>query len=229
MAGGTGTRLAVGMPKQMFPLFGKPIMAHTIEKFLAFDQELLVMAVLHPSLLHTWTDFVGEFFPDHPSDRLRACAGGAERTHSVYNGLCALGEAGFPDSGYVAIHDAVRPFINDEILSQGFDLAMEKGNAVAGVPVKSSLRMLTDEGSQAIDRSKFFHVQTPQIFSLGEITQCYREQMDQGKFTDDASVAEASGKQIHLFTGSYDNIKITTPEDLVMAERLIERAGDQKG
>lgn len=229
MAGGTGTRLGADQPKQMLPLFGKPIMAHTLERFFNFDPQLLVVTVLHPSLLDTWPDFLKENFSHLPSSQLQAVGGGSERTHSVYNGLEHLESQNFPGDGFVAIHDAVRPFIDHELLTKGFDLAKEKGNAVAGVPVKSSLRMLTEDGSKAIDRSKFFHVQTPQIFRFEEVISCYREQMNTGVFTDDASVVEACGKIIHLFPGSYDNIKITTREDLVIAERLIEQGKERRG
>lgn len=229
MAGGTGTRLGANMPKQMLPLFGKPIMVHTLERFLAFDPNLLVVTVLHPSLLDTWSDFVQSYFSHLPSSQLLACGGGNERTNSVFNGLKKLEHSGFPSSGLVAIHDAVRPFVDDRMLSEGFSLALKEGNAVAGVPVKSSLRMVTASGSKSIDRSKFFHVQTPQIFPLQKVIQCYQDQMGNGVFTDDASVVEASGENIHLFPGSYDNIKITTPEDLIIAERLVEHARERKG
>ncbi len=229
MAGGTGTRLGAGQPKQMLPLFGKPIMAHTLERFLAFDPDLLVVAVLHPSLLDTWPHFLKENFSQLSSSHLLACSGGAERTESVFHGLELLEKMNFPPDGLVAIHDAVRPFIDQEILTTGFSLAAEKGNAVASVPVKSSLRMVTDTGSRAIDRSQYYHVQTPQIFQFGVVIDCYRQIMGSGTYTDDASVVEACGRNIHLFPGSYNNIKITTPEDLVIAERLVEQGQERKG
>ncbi|HEX2898620.1 MAG TPA: 2-C-methyl-D-erythritol 4-phosphate cytidylyltransferase, partial [Bacteroidia bacterium] len=124
----------------------------------------------------------------------------------------------------VAIHDGVRPFINARILSEGFALAEEKGNAVASVPVKSSMRMKTDTGSKAVERDMFYHVQTPQIFYLDEILTCYNDRGN-AVFTDDASLAEQHGMTIQMYMGSYDNLKITTPEDIPLAERLLERGG----
>ncbi|MEM0997126.1 MAG: 2-C-methyl-D-erythritol 4-phosphate cytidylyltransferase [Bacteroidota bacterium] len=223
VAGGTGKRLGASIPKQMLPLRGRPILAHTLQVFLDFAPEVKICTVLHASLLDEWPDFLSINFPTEIHPRLSACAGGSDRTASVANGLRQLQELNGSSPALVAIHDGVRPFVDRRMLADGFDIAVEKGNAVAGVPVKSSLRMLTDSGSStAIDRSKFFHVQTPQIFQLTAIAECYA-QRGSGPYTDDASLAEDQGLSIHLYHGSYDNIKITTPEDLLMAERLFDQ------
>ncbi len=224
VAGGTGKRLGANIPKQMLPVAGRPILAHTIGRFLKSDPDMVVCVVLHASLLPQWAAFCQENFDAQDHSRLHACAGGAERTASVHLGLQYLRDLGLPLSGWVAIHDGVRMFASAEMIGNGFEVAKEKGNAVAGVPVKSSLRMLTKNGSQAIDRSQFFHVQTPQIFQLKDILTCYDE-APEGRYTDDASLAEACGRVIHLFEGSYDNIKITTPEDMEIAEQLLNRVG----
>ncbi len=228
MAGGTGSRFGAGQPKQMLPLSGRPIMAHTLERFLNFDPHLLVVVVLHESLLDVWPQFLRENFSQISPSRFLACAGGAKRTESVFHGLELLGKMNFPASGLVAIHDAVRPFIDHEILNTGFSMAAEKGNAVACVPVKSSLRLATNSGSKAIDRSRYFHVQTPQIFQFCEVIDCYQQIVGSGNFTDDASVVEACGKNIHLFPGSYYNLKITTPEDLIIAEHFVAQDRERK-
>ncbi|MEM7037881.1 MAG: 2-C-methyl-D-erythritol 4-phosphate cytidylyltransferase [Bacteroidota bacterium] len=225
MAGGVGSRMDAGLPKQMIPLCGRPILAHTLGRLLAFDAGMVVVTVLHASILPDWEAFVAAHFPAVAPGQLLACAGGDSRTASVHNGLryLAASREGRGDrDALVAIHDGVRPFLTERMLREGFALAAEKGNAVAAVPVKSSLRMTTETGSQAIDRTRFFHVQTPQIFRFITILDAYASQ-PQGTFTDDASLAEATGENIHLFTGSYDNIKITTPEDLLLAERLLQR------
>jgi 2-C-methyl-D-erythritol 4-phosphate cytidylyltransferase len=226
VAGGTGTRLGANMPKQMLPLRGKPILAHTLSVFLDFHPDLQLCTVLHASILPDWPQFLHQNFPKIAHSRLHACAGGPERTESVHLGLELLAGLAGKEPALVAIHDGVRPFIDRRMLAEGYALAWEKGNAVAGVPVKSSLRRLTDSGSKAIDRSQFFHVQTPQIFHLDEILKCYINR-DSAAYTDDAGLAEAQGMNIHLYPGSYDNIKITTPEDLVMAERILDQQ-DQK-
>lgn len=228
MAGGTGTRLGAGFPKQMLPLAGRPILAHTLDRLLEFDPRMLIVSVLHSSLLATWQEFVRAYFPMPYHSQLLSVEGGAERTQSVHKGLQFLKDLGVGDQGMVAITDGVRPFIDAEMLGRGFAQASEKGNAVAAVPVKSSLRMMTEEGSKAIDRSLFFHVQTPQIFKLGEILGAY-ENAPEGVFTDDASLAEATGIPIHLFQGTYDNIKITTLEDLPIAEELLRKRQKKGG
>jgi 2-C-methyl-D-erythritol 4-phosphate cytidylyltransferase len=223
VAGGTGTRLGAGMPKQMLPLQGRPILAHTLDRFLAYHPELLTVTVLHASLYASWPTFIAAHFPpsDHP--RLLACPGGAARSDSVQAGLECL-HALLPGSApLVAIHDAVRPFIDRALLDTGFTSAAAHGNATAAVPVKSSLRVLTPEGSRAIDRSQYFHVQTPQIFRLAEILACYLDRDPVEVFTDDASLAEAQGMYIQLFEGSYDNLKVTTLEDLLLAEQLMQQ------
>ena len=219
-AGGMGTRLGAGMPKQMLPLAGRPILAHTLDRLLAYDHRMLVVVVLHPGLMETWPDFLAAHYQAAYHHQLLACEGGTERSDSVHNGLRFLRDLGVNDEGMVAITDGVRPFVGVEMMQRGFGVAQEKGNAVAAVPVKSSLRKKTEKGSEAIDRSLYFHVQTPQIFNLGEILRAY-ESAPAGTFTDDASLAEACGLDIHLFEGSYENIKITTPEDLAIAERIL--------
>lgn len=227
VAGGTGTRLGAGMPKQMLPLRGKPILAHTLSVFLDFHADLQVCTVLHASILPDWQGFLNQNFPPEVHGRLHACAGGPERTESVHLGLSLLEQLTGEQPGLVAIHDGVRPFLDQRMLKEGYELAMSSGNAVTGVPVKSSLRRLTEAGSEAIDRSQFFHVQTPQIFRLTEILGCYANR-GEGPFTDDASLAESQGVNIHLYPGHYENIKITTPEDLVMAERILEQRDKEK-
>ncbi|MFN8396284.1 MAG: 2-C-methyl-D-erythritol 4-phosphate cytidylyltransferase [Bacteroidia bacterium] len=227
VAGGTGTRMGGGLPKQMLPLGQRAILAHTIDRFLGYDEEIQVVCVLHPTLADGWSAFLDWHFSADETARLHICLGGAERSESVHNGLNQIRDMlQGDDRALVAIHDGVRPFISNRILSEGFALAGEKGNAIATVPVKSSMRMATTEGSKAVDRDLFFHVQTPQVFWLDEILTCYNERGN-SIFTDDASLAESQGMNIHMYLGSYDNLKITTPEDLILAERLLERGGWQ--
>lgn len=224
VAGGTGTRMGAGLPKQMLPLHGRAVLAHTIDRFLDFDATMQVVVVLHPSLADGWPAFLGEHFAAGAAARIHICLGGAERSVSVHNGLAHVQGLTAGAKALVAIHDAVRPFVNARILAEGFGLAAQKGNAVAAVAVKSSMRMLTPTGSQAVDRELYYHVQTPQIFWLDEILDGYQRRGDE-TFTDDASLGERHGMNIQLYTGSYDNLKITTPDDLIVAERIWERGG----
>lgn len=220
VAGGTGSRLGADIPKQMLPLFERPILAHTLDRFWEFEEGIFICVVLHPSLLQEWPAFVKKYFPPVQHQYLSCCAGGSSRSESVGLGLRHLQAQGLNHS-WVAIHDGVRPFADAALLKRGYDMAAKMGNATAAMPVKSSLRKKSPLGSQAIDRSNYYLVQTPQIFRLEEITECYLPPPS-GKFTDDASLAEANGMAIHLFEGSYNNIKITSPEDLPVAEHLLK-------
>ncbi|MCB9235410.1 MAG: 2-C-methyl-D-erythritol 4-phosphate cytidylyltransferase [Bacteroidia bacterium] len=210
-----------GRPKQLLELAGKPILVHTLERFLEFDPQLVACVVLHESLLAGWEEFISQYFTPESRQRILATSGGAERTASVQNGLNALKNSGAEPYGLVAIHDAVRPFVTREMLSNAFQVAKNQGNAVVCVPVKSSLRRKTEQGSEAVDRSLFYHVQTPQIFGLEDISLAYSTR-PHDRFTDDASLAEWAGQQIHLCEGTYDNIKITTPEDLALGEIILK-------
>jgi 2-C-methyl-D-erythritol 4-phosphate cytidylyltransferase len=208
----------------MLPLKGRAVLAHTIDRFLSSDPEIQIICVLHESLADGWTSFLDWHFGADKSPRLHICLGGTERSESVHNGLLEIRDLAGGRPALVAIHDGVRPFINDRIISEGFALAEEKGNAVATVPVKSSMRIKTEDGSRAVNRDAYFHVQTPQVFHLEEILACYSHRGTE-IFTDDASLAERQGVNIQLYLGSYDNLKITTPEDLILAERILERGG----
>lgn len=222
VAGGAGLRMGADRPKQVLLLAGRPILVHTLQGFLDLSPELRACIVLHPDLLEAWGVFARQWFTEKDISRIMVTAGGENRTESVHNGLTALSKNGESLNSPVAIHDAVRPFIRQEQLERAFAQCRTSGSAVTAVPVKSSLRRRTDGGSEAVDRSLYFHVQTPQIFPLGMILDCY-EKMPDGIFTDDASLAEACGISVHLCEGSYDNIKITTPEDMALAEQIMKR------
>jgi 2-C-methyl-D-erythritol 4-phosphate cytidylyltransferase len=124
----------------------------------------------------------------------------------------------------VVVHDGVRPFFTNEMLRQAMTSAAELGSGVCCVPVKSSIRMRTAHGSKAVDRALFYHVQTPQCFRLPQLLASYEEADPDVEFTDDASLFEAAGHEIHIVEGHYDNLKLTTPEDLLVAEALLQRA-----
>jgi 2-C-methyl-D-erythritol 4-phosphate cytidylyltransferase len=236
VAGGSGLRMGGEIPKQFLPLAGVPILVRSLRVYLGWDPSLKLALVL-PELQFEYWQEVSTPFPDvcDPA-RVRLCAGGATRTLSVFAGLEALEAWGLGPSAYVAIHDGVRPLIRGEAIAAAFALARSTGASVAAVPVKASLRELSEVpgpaedyarlSSRAVDRRRFFEVQTPQVFGLGLILNAYR-QRPHDEFTDDASLAEAAGLPVALSPGHYDNLKITTPEDLPLAERILAQREGQ--
>ena len=146
--------------------------------------------------------------------------GGATRFGSVQNALKLLPAT----KGLVAVHDGVRPLVSVKVIQESFKAAAQHGSAITAVPVKDSVRQITESGSQNINRDLLRLVQTPQTFKLELLCEAF-EKATHNQFTDDASVAEAAGHKIHLITGQYSNIKITTPEDMLLAEALLRNEG----
>jgi 2-C-methyl-D-erythritol 4-phosphate cytidylyltransferase len=213
VAGGSGQRMQSQIPKQFLLLRGKPILQHTLEAFHAFDSSVQLVLVLPADQIDHWKSLRQTHSCQVPHAIME---GGQSRFQSVRQGLALV-----PPEAVVAIHDGVRPFVDKRMLEEGFKMAIEKGSAIATMPLKESLRQLKYEKSQAVNRSEFCMVQTPQVFQARRIKQAYRQAED-SQFTDCASVAEAAGQVISLYTGSYRNIKITTPEDLLWAESLLK-------
>lgn len=224
VAGGSGTRMGSSRPKQFLLLGGKPILIHTLERYLSLAEDLPIQLVLPLKDIAFWEEEAPQWLTSTQISRISVCAGGVTRTDSVLNGLEALYDHLYPPENYwVAIHDGVRPFIEAKNLLAAYEAAFTHGASVACVPVKSSMReQLEDGSSQAVDRTRFYHVQTPQIFRLDEILMAY-ENRPEGTFTDDASLFQATGGKVVICEGSYDNLKITTPEDLLIAEQILAR------
>ena len=195
------------VPKQFLLLNGKPILQHTLERFLTVLPAENIVLVLPTHERQTWLSLCGQY---GFQATIHLVDGGASRFLSVRNGLSAL-----PDTdGVVAVHDGVRPFVSSEIIQTSFDVAARLGSAVTCVPAKDSVRLMDDGGrSRAIDRASVRLVQTPQTFRLDWFRQAFRTN-EQAHFTDCASVLEHAGFAITLIDGSYENIKITTPDDL---------------
>ncbi len=213
VAGGSGTRMGTALPKQFIEVGGKPILLWTLEAFHAFDEEMEIVLVLPANQMEQWTTICKTYRCTIPH---AVVAGGATRFESVRNGLSRVS----PEA-VVAVHDGVRPFVSRRTLEQCFAVAAEKGSAVPCVDVVDSLRITTNEGSEACDRSLFKAVQTPQVFCGEVLLQAY-EQPFVPTFTDDASVVEQFGYAIHLVEGNRENIKITTPLDLHFAEMILK-------
>jgi 2-C-methyl-D-erythritol 4-phosphate cytidylyltransferase len=212
VAGGVGTRMKSSIPKQFLPIAGKPVIVHTIEAFHRYDPDIDVILVLPEAHLKGWNE-IGKTYD--LLDRVTKVTGGETRFQSVRAGLRYME----PDS-LVAIHDGVRPLISREVIANSFDTAAGTGSAITSVPLKDSIRKVSEDASEALDRSKYRLIQTPQTFQTWLIRKAY-DQEESPVFTDCASVAESYGIKISLINGDYTNLKITGPEDLHLAVALL--------
>ena len=206
------------LPKQFLEIHGKPILVRTLERFYEFDNNLKIVLTLPEEHFDHWKTIKNNYFP---AEDILLVKGGATRFDSVKNGLNSINT----ESGIVAIHDAVRPFVQVEIIKKTYDSARETGSGVVAVQLRDSIRKLDGAGSESMDRSKFRLMQTPQTFRLEMIRKAYLE-ADHNNFTDDAGVWEYAGHKVHLIEGSYQNIKITHPEDTYLAEAILRYQSD---
>jgi 2-C-methyl-D-erythritol 4-phosphate cytidylyltransferase len=212
VAGGKGLRMKSTVPKQFMELNGKPVLVHTLEAFFRYSETINVILVLPKDDVETWKRICEKY---NFSKSLILEEGGETRFQSVKKGLSKI-----DGDGYVAIHDGVRPLVSEGIIRASFDLAKKNQSAVAAVPLKESIRMTEGNHTKAMDRSKFHVIQTPQTFHVSLIKKAYQQQEDI-HFTDDASVVEKAGHTVSLFMGSFINVKITTSEDVIVAEALL--------
>lgn len=213
MAGGSGKRMQSALPKQFMMLGGLPVVAHTINTFSEALPGAEIVVVLPEEHIPLWRNLAARFdIAVH-----RCIAGGKERFHSVKNGLDALSE----EVEYVAVHDGVRALATKKMILRVQLAAEERGAAIPVTEVVDSYRRVDGSESYIVPRSELRIVQTPQTFSAELLRRAY-EQPFSDKFTDDASVVEALGAKITLVEGERRNIKLTTPEDMAIAERLLE-------
>ena len=215
VAGGRGTRMGGPQPKQFLELAGRPVLMHTLEAFDRWDASARFIVVLPEDQIDTWK----RLCEAHVFGRIhRVVAGGETRFHSVRNGLGAVAS-----DGLIAVHDGVRPLVAPSVIAACFAAAADGGAAVPVVPVVESVREVdADGGSRPVDRTRLRVVQTPQVFRADVLRAAYCLPYDP-RFTDDASVVEASGAPIRLVPGNRENIKLTTPMDLLLAEQLMRR------
>lgn len=212
VAGGRGLRMGGELPKQFLPLSGKPVLMRTLELFEGEVNRIIL--VLPEDHIPFWQELCQRYHFTLPHT---VALGGETRFHSVRSGLSHL-----PQEGLVAVHDGVRPLVSSALIRRSFEEAEQSGAALPACPVTDSLRLRQDEGkSEAVDRSRYVAVQTPQTFDLGRLQRAY-EQAYSPLFTDDASVYEAASLgSITLIDGEETNIKLTTPRDLLLAELLL--------
>lgn len=219
--GGRGTRMGADIPKQFLRIGEKTILQLCIEKILAAEPDVHVVVVLPQEYIQFWKD---ECAQRNFTIRQSVVRGGLSRFHSVRNALEKISDP----QALVAVHDGVRPLCSETLVRALFDAAAQRGNAVPVTPVTDTLKVLTvlEDGSYktvegvSADRSVLFGAQTPQVFTAQTIKAAYELPYNTA-FTDDASVVQASGHEIFYLTGERYNIKITTPEDLLLARRLL--------
>jgi 2-C-methyl-D-erythritol 4-phosphate cytidylyltransferase len=213
VAGGSGTRMGASIPKQFLLLKGRPILMHTIEAFYHSKTNPQIITVLPDEYHAYWEELCVEHEFNIPHLLVK---GGATRFHSVKNGLDIIDN----ENSLVAVHDAVRPLTKTSIIDQSYAQAAIHGNAVTAVKSRDTVRQLREGVSTHLLRDEIYLVQTPQTFRAAQLKKAYLQTYSD-KFTDDASVVEAVGFAVNLLEGSHDNIKITFPEDIALAEVLL--------
>ena len=214
VAGGKGLRMGSDIPKQFLPIGGKPVLMRTIERFRDYSADLQIILVLPQAQQDYWRQLCNEY---HFNVEYQQADGGETRFHSVQNGLALI-----PDDaeGVVGVHDGVRPFPSIEVIRNCYETAREKKAVIPVIPVVETVRHLEGEKSVTVPRSDYRLVQTPQCFDIQLLKSANKQPFNDG-FTDDASVVEAFGFHITLVDGNRENIKITTPYDMKIAEVLM--------
>jgi 2-C-methyl-D-erythritol 4-phosphate cytidylyltransferase len=213
VAGGQGTRMGTAVPKQFLELDGKPVLYHTINAFVKALAQVRIVLVL-PAHQISYAQMVLQSFPERID--LTIVSGGETRFHSVQNGLKDI-----PEDAVVMVHDGVRPLVSTELIERCYKQALEQGSAIPAIAVTDSMRLITEEGTEPVDRSQLRVIQTPQTFKASILLPAMQQHYQQS-FTDEATVVEALGEEVFLIEGDKRNIKITTPEDLIVAEALIK-------
>ncbi len=213
VAGGKGLRMGINLPKQFLPIGGKPVLMRTIEAFYHADSTFRIVLVLPADQQDYWRLLCKQY--DFSIEHLIA-DGGDSRFQSVKNGLSLV-----PQEGVVGVHDGVRPFVSDKVILNCFKEAEIHRAVIPVIKVVESLRHLSGEDSIAVPRDQYKLVQTPQVFDAQLLHEAY-QQTFQKDFTDDASVVERLGEKIYLVEGNRENVKLTTPFDLIIANALLQ-------
>lgn len=214
VAGGKGLRMGSDIPKQFLPIGGKPVLMRTLERFREYSSDLQIILVLPEAQQDYWRELCSKY--DFQVE-YQLANGGQTRFHSVQNGLRLV-----PDDaeGVVGVHDGVRPFPSIEVIRNCYATAREKKAVIPVIPVVETVRHLEGNKSVTVPRDEYRLVQTPQTFDIQLLKAANRQPYNDG-FTDDASVVESYGHEITLVEGNRENIKITTPYDLKIAEVLL--------
>lgn len=216
LAGGKGTRMGANISKQYIKLKGKPILYYTIKRFSESKDIDKIILVLPKDEIDYCKEEVLDKYSLHVD---LIVEGGKERQDSVMNALNEL-----IDEEIVLIHDGARPFVSQRIIDEGIKYARLYGASAPGVMPKDTIKIKGDNNFalSTPDRNTLVAIQTPQVFKLGIIKECHKKVKEEDiKVTDDTMVVETYGNKVYLYEGDYTNIKVTTPEDLILAEKLI--------
>ena len=216
VAGGTGSRMGGDVPKQFLPLKGKPVLWHTLKAFTDAYDDVQIILVLPENFLEKGQQLIKEF----PLHRIRITTGGETRFHSVKNGLRLV-----DTHSLVFVHDGVRCLVSPQLIRRCAEVALEKDNAIPAIAATNTIRIETTDGNEPIDRNRVRFIQTPQTFFSNVIKEAYEQPFNES-FTDEASVVEKLGVKINLVEGEVNNIKITTPVDMIIAEKILEGIGN---
>jgi 2-C-methyl-D-erythritol 4-phosphate cytidylyltransferase len=219
VAGGNGSRMNSTVPKQFLLLNNKPVLYYTLDTFLKAYHDLKVILVLPEEYVATGQEIIDAWF-DYK--RIRITVGGRTRFHSVQNGLQLI-----EDESIVFVHDAVRCLLTTALIHRCYEAALEFGATVPVVDCKDSVRMVISDGNEALERRNIKLVQTPQAFLSTILLPAFNIDY-KDKFTDEASVVETFGMKVHLVEGEENNIKITTPIDMLLAEHLLSQRTEEK-
>ncbi len=212
VAGGKGMRMGSALPKQFLPLNGKPVLAHSVMAFMNAFADIQIIIVLPADQL-SYAQMILSALPD-PIDAI-ILSGGETRFHSVQNGLKAI-----DGEGIVFVHDGARPMVTPTLIKRCFEQALIKGSAIPAIPVADSMRIVDGEDSSPVNRDHMRIIQTPQTFKTEVIMPAFQQSYS-ADFTDEATVVETWGKEIFLVEGEKGNLKVTTQEDMIIAEALM--------
>lgn len=217
VAGGKGLRMGGEVPKQFQVIGNKPVLMVTLERLHAIDPAMQQVLVLPAEQFDLWKEMCRQYEFAVP---LLLTQGGATRFHSVQNGLAQVDDI---DEALVGVHDGVRPFVSQRVIDDCFREAWIHGAAIPMIDLQDSLRHIVgaDGVTEVVPRDRYRLVQTPQVFKLSVLRKAYEQRFVE-TFTDDASVVEASGKDVVAVEGNRENIKLTTPFDMLVARTLME-------
>ena len=216
VAGGKGLRMGGDIPKQFLPIHGKPVLMRTLERFREYSEALRIILVLPKAQQEYWYSLCKEYTFDMD---YQIADGGETRFHSVQNGLSLIPD---DEQGVVGVHDGVRPFVSTEVIKRCYDTARTEKAVIPVTPVVETLRHINGNGSGTnVQRSEYRLVQTPQTFDIQLLKRANQQPYSEA-FTDDASVVEGIGQQVTMVEGNRENIKLTTPFDITIAEALLK-------
>lgn len=214
VAGGTGQRMGTALPKQFLAIEGKSILLHTVDQFVTAFADINFIIVLPADYIQEGQNLIAS---SGLNQQFQFVAGGDTRFQSVKNGLAQADPASI-----VFVHDAVRCLLTPDLIQRCYQQAVEKGSAIPAVASTDTIRITEGANHHVVDRANVMMIQTPQTFYAALLKKAF-EQTYQSSFTDEANVLEASGKEVYLIEGEYENIKITRPLDLAIANYILAK------